>query len=158
MFLLMFTMFPTTSTQVIQMLPFSCHTICADIENKSCRSYLRSDYSVECFTGAYNNFVVLAFVVLLYVVGFPLVTLFLLWRYYPKEAQTDYSDQEGHEVQAAALSFLYENYCPNSWFWEFLELVRKIILTSVLVLIGRESPTDLGVATIRTVHRALCLL
>ena len=147
-FLLMFTMFPTTSTQVFQMLPFSCHKICVDIDNKSCRSYLRSDYSVECFTGAYNNFVVLAFVMLLYVVGFPLVTLFLLWRYYPKEAQTDYSDQEGHEVQAAALSFLYENYCPNSWFWEFLELVRKIILTSVLVLIGRESPTDLGVATI----------
>ena len=146
-FLLMFIMFPTTSTQVFQMLPSSCHKICADIENKSCRSYLRSDYSVECFTGAYNNFAVLAFVMLIYVVGFPLVTLFLLWRYHPKEAQSNFFDEEGNEAQAA-LSFLYENYCPNSWFWEVLELVRKLILTSVLVLIGSESRTDLGVASI----------
>ena len=143
----MFTMFPTTSREVFQMLPSSCHTICIDIENKSCRSYLRSDYSVECFTGAYNNFAVLAFVMLFYVVRFPLVTLFLLWRYHPKEAQINSSDQEGNEVQGA-LSFLYENYCPNAWFWEVLELVRKIILTSVLVLIGSESRTDLGVASI----------
>ena len=146
-FLLMFTTFPTTSAQVFQMLPSSCHKICADIETKSCRSYLRSDYSVECFTDTYNNFAVLAFVMLFYVVGFPLVTLFLLWRYHPKEAQSNFSDQEGNEVQAA-LSFLYENYCPSSWFWEVLELVRKIILTSVLVLIGSESRTDLGVASI----------
>ena len=146
-FLLMFTMFPSTSAQVFQILPSSCHKICADIENKSCRSYLRSDYSVECFTGAHNNFAVLAFVMLFYVVGFPLVTLFLLWRYHPKEAQRNVPDQEGNEVQAA-LSFLYENYCPNSWFWEVLELVRKIILTSVLVLIGSEGRTDLGVASI----------
>ena len=146
-FLMMFIMFPTTSTQVFQMLPSSCHKICADIENKSCRSYLRSDYSVECFTGAYNNFAVLAFVMLIYVVGFPLVTLFLLWRYHPKEAQSNFFDEEGNEAQAA-LSFLYENYCPNSWFWEVLELVRKLILTSVLVLIGSESRTDLGVASI----------
>ena len=146
-FLLMFTMFPTTSAQVFQMLPSSCHAICADIENKSCRSYLRSDYSVECFTGAYNNFSVLAFVMLFYVVGLPLITLFLLWRYHPKEAHSNFSDQEGNEVQAA-LSFLYENYSPNAWFWEVLELIRKIILTSVLVLIGSESRTDLGVASI----------
>ena len=146
-FLLMFTMFPTTSAKVFQMLPSSCHTICVDSENKSCQSYLRSDYSVECFTGAYNNFAVIAFVMLFYVVGFPLVTLFLLWRYHPKEVQRNFLDQKGNEVQAA-LSFLYENYCPNSWFWEVLELVRKIILTSVLVLIGSESRTDLGVASI----------
>ena len=146
-FLLMFTMFPTTSAQGFQMLPSSCHIICVDIDNKSCPSYLRSDYSVECFTGAYNNFVVLAFFMLFYVVGFPLIKLFLLWKYHPEESQSNFSDQEGNEVQAA-LSFPYENYCLNSWFWEILELVRKIILTSVLVLIGSGSRTDLGVASI----------
>jgi len=102
---------------------------------------------VECFTGPYNNFAVLGFVMLSYVVGFPLVTLFLLWKYHPKEAQNNFPDQEGNEVQAA-LSFLYENYSPNCWFWEVLELVRKIILTSVLILIGSESRTNLGVASI----------
>lgn len=146
-FLLMFTVFPTTSAQVFQMLPTSCHKICVDTQDKLCRSYLRSDYSVECFTGPYNNFAVLGFVMLSYVVGFPLVTLFLLWKYHPKEAQNNFPDQEGNEVQAA-LSFLYENYSPNCWFWEVLELVRKIILTSVLILIGSESRTNLGVASI----------
>ena len=129
------------------LLPFSCHKICGDTHGKLCQSYLRSDYSVECFIGAYNNFVVLAFVLLFYVVGFPLVTFFLLWRYYPKEAQNNSPDQERNEVQSA-LSFLYENYSSNCWFWKVLELVRKLSLTSVLVLIGRESRTYLGVASI----------
>ena len=84
---------------------------------------------------------------LFYVVGFPPVTLFLLWKYHPKEAQNNVADQERNETQAA-LSFLYENYSPNCWFWEVLELIRKVILTSVLVLIGSESRTDLGVAAI----------
>ena len=147
MFLVMFTVFPTTSTQVFQILPSSCQKICVDTQEKSCRSYLRSDYSVECFTDTYDKFAVLAFIMLSYVVGFPLVTLFLLWKYHPKETENDLGDREENEIQAG-LSFLYENYSKNCWFWEVLELARKIILTSVLVLIGGESRTNIGVTAI----------
>ncbi|KAL9982380.1 hypothetical protein ACROYT_G004413 [Oculina patagonica] len=142
-FLLMFTVFPTTSAQVFQLLPASCHKICVDIQEKSCQSYVRSDYSVECFTDTYSKFAVLAFIMLSFVVGFPLVTLLLLWKNHPKETQ----DNDNNEI-AVGLSFLYENYSSSCWFWEVLELVRKIVLTSVIVLVGGESRTSLGVAAI----------
>ena len=36
------------------------------------------------------------------------------------------------------LSFVYENYKPHSWYWELVETVRKVILTSGLILVGGE--------------------
>ena len=146
-FLLMFTVFPTISAQVFQILPSSCYKICGDTEEKSCQSFLRADYSVKCFTDTHNTFAALAFTMLSYVVGFPFVSLFLLWKHRPKDTGNGDGDGERNEI-GAGLSFLYENYSTNCWFWEFLELVRKVILTSVLVLIGGESRTNLGVTAI----------
>ena len=142
-FLLLFTVFPTTSAQVFQLLPSSCHKICIDIQEKTCQSYVRSDYSVECYTQTYKKFAIVAFIMLSFVVGFPLVTLLLLWKHRPKETK-NYDDNE----MAAGLSFLYENYTSSCWFWEVVELIRKIVLTSVIVLVGGESRTSLGVAAI----------
>ena len=146
-FILMFTVFPTTSTRVFQILPPSCQKICVDSQENLRRSYLSSDYSVECFTTTYNKFAALAFIMLCYVIGFPLLTLLLLWKYHAKETEDNPGDSEGNNIQSG-LSFLYENYSSECWFWEVLELVRKIVLTSVLVLIGGEGRTSLGVAAI----------
>ena len=49
---------------------------------------------------------------------------------------------------ATAMSFIYENYSQNCWFWEIVELVRKLLLTSVLVLIGTQSRSYLGSAAV----------
>ena len=142
-FLLMFILYPTLCGQVLQILPPSCQNICVDNKEKTCRSFLRADYSLECFTGTHNKFVILAYSLLSFVVGFPLMIFLLLWKYYQRNYKTD--NEKQNEI-AAGLSFLYENYSEVCWFWELLELVRKIVLTSVLVLIGDESRTNLGVA------------
>ena len=148
-FLVLFLIYPAACTQILQFLPPACHKVCVDLKQQTCQSFLRSDYSVECYTSAYNKFVLVAYVMTAFVVGFPVLTLSLLWKH-RYSAVKDYSrnlDDTCSEI-SAGLSFLYENYSDNCWFWEVLELLRKVTLTSVLVLIGGESRTNLGTAAI----------
>ena len=46
----------------------------------------------------------------------------------------------------AGLRFLFENYKGRSWYWELVEMCRKIILTSGLILVGQESRSYIGLA------------
>ena len=46
----------------------------------------------------------------------------------------------------ARLRFLFENYKTNFWFWELVELSRKVVLTSCLILVGQESRYYIGLA------------
>lgn len=147
-FLLLFIVYPTTSTRIFQMLPSACHRICVDNRDVSCRSYLRSDYSLECFTDKYQRFFILNCALILYVVGVPIITLLLLYRYHYLPSLNEFGIDDRQIGAKSGLSFLYENYSPDCWFWEVLELARKIILTSVIVLIGGQSRTNLGVAAI----------
>ncbi|XP_078358133.1 uncharacterized protein LOC144642903 [Oculina patagonica] len=148
-FLVLFLIYPAACTQILQILPPACHRICVDMKQKSCQSYLRSDYSLECYTSAYNKYVLVAYTMTAFVVGFPVLTLFLLWKYrYNAIKSCTPTENETRSEISAGLSFLYENYSDSCWFWEVLELLRKVILTSVLVMIGGESRTNLGTAAI----------
>ena len=51
----------------------------------------------------------------------------------------------GSEV-TMGLIFLFENYKGTSWYWEFVEMSRKVIITSGLILIGQESRSYIGLA------------
>lgn len=44
------------------------------------------------------------------------------------------------------MRFIYENYNERSWYWEIVETIRKLILTSGLSLIGAEGRTYIGMA------------
>ena len=47
-----------------------------------------------------------------------------------------------------AVSFLYENFSSNAWYWELIETVRKVLLVSCLGLIGSEGRAYTGLAPI----------
>ena len=49
---------------------------------------------------------------------------------------------------AAGMKFLSENYTARSWYWEFVETVREVILTSGLILVGGESRAYVGLACV----------
>lgn len=46
------------------------------------------------------------------------------------------------------MSFLYENYNDDAWYWELVEVIRKLVLTCGIILIGRESRAYVGLASI----------
>lgn len=54
------------------------------------------------------------------------------------------------------LSFFYENYVLNCWFWEIIELLRKVWLILVFLLMGVEMRSYLGVVVI--VFGIYCIL
>ena len=63
------------------------------------------------------------------------------------EAKDEDQDLPGNEI-FKGMRFLYENYSSSCWFWEVVDLGRKVVLTSVLALVGAESRTHLGVAAL----------
>jgi hypothetical protein len=52
-----------------------------------------------------------------------------------------------HEI-SLGMRFVYENYSKDCWYWEVIELVRKVILTSVLVYSGENGRLFLGISAI----------
>ena len=46
------------------------------------------------------------------------------------------------------MRFIYENYNERCYYWEIVETIRKLILTSCLSLIGAEGRTYIGMAAI----------
>lgn len=57
-------------------------------------------------------------------------------------------EEPGSSVEViTGLRFLFENYKTQSWYWELVEMSRKVIsLTSGLILVGKESRSYIGLA------------
>lgn len=138
--LVIFITYPSTCYHVFQMLPDTCHEICSYDEH-NCRSYLRADYSVECDTTRHKIYGNLSRLAIAYCAGIPLVVLFMLWRSLKK---TDSTFLQNYSFMRGVLRFMYENYSADCWFWEVVELFRKIFFSAVLLLLSAEGRTSLG--------------
>ncbi|XP_031557714.1 uncharacterized protein LOC116294287 [Actinia tenebrosa] len=163
-FLALFITYPMTCSYIFQVLPDACHKICTSTNEKFCQFYLKSDYSVACGGERFEAMGILSYTLLVYPVGFPSLIFFLLWKYYYRyekgknqneqiQARTKIVNQNerknlNHDGIVQGLKFIYENYASNVWFWEIIELVRKVIITSVILLAHAESRTYLGITAI----------
>jgi hypothetical protein len=106
------------------------------IEFLNCRDlgsaglYLRSDYSVDCESSSYQSFKTLAiFGILLFPIGIPLL-FFNLIRY------------RRHPLVVDCAKILYGNFDKSWKYFEVYDLIRKLLLTSILLFIGTpDSPS-----------------
>jgi hypothetical protein len=106
------------------------------IEFLNCRDlgsagiYLRSDYSVDCESSSYQSFKTLAiFGILLFPIGIPLL-FFNLIRY------------RRHPLVVECAKILYGNFDKSWKYFEVYDLIRKLLLTSILLFIGTpDSPS-----------------
>ena len=75
---------------------------------------------------------------IVYIAGLPIVVFSLLYR----RRKQLYGDPGDAVVEAnrVAYGFLYEVYGPTAWWWEVEELVRKLLLSAVVVLFESGSP------------------
>jgi len=55
-----------------------------------------------------------------------------------------YRESESEEEMAFGLRVFFENYKKKYWFWEIVEMYRKLILTSLILLFGSESRSQIG--------------
>lgn len=135
-FLFLLTSYSTTSKIIIQTLPLpgACVETCFT-DKSPCKSFLRADYSIQCFTTRHNFFWPIAAVFVFYPLGFPLLILLLMYKY--RESQEE-------EEISFGLRVFFENYKKKFWFWEITEMYRKLTLISLVFLFASESLSQIG--------------
>lgn len=115
---------------------------------KNCTYYLKMDYSLKCFEKTYSKYVTAAYVGSSYPVLFPLFIVIVLYVLYyrPQIKNRGQNLQPKRYEIVEGMRFIYENYNERCWYWEIVETIRKLILTSGLSLIGAEGRTYIGMA------------
>jgi len=116
---------------------FNCHQIHS-------RAFLKQDYSIECNARPYNLFLSYVLAVgLAFTVGFPLLVAFYLHRH---------REQLYSGVIQAKVGFLYAGFNKGAEGWEVHEIVRKTLLTGVLIYLQDRPLVQASVAV------AICTL
>jgi len=106
--------------------PLLCRTTLStfDCVSVNSESLLRSDVRVSCDSASWRGWASLSGVfILVYCLGLPLVFLMAAYR----------SQESADSLGQQKVSLLVASYRDGVWFWEGLELVRKFILTSVIL-------------------------
>ena len=171
----LFSSYPITSKRILQLLQFACHKICYDSSQKYCASFIRADYSLQCLSSNSEHWLLyVVYVCVSIPVGLPLLLLIhLLCVFRARKDKYLYTEigfdgcnpdpssgieandiiQTDNSVNTKdtlhfATKFLYENYRPSCWYWEIVEMYRKLILTSVLPIFVSQNKVVLGMAII----------
>jgi hypothetical protein len=105
--------------------------------------YLEADLRLQCFTGVWSSMVIYAGVMAgVFVIGFPCAVLYVLVR---RKHKLFGASSESTRFQ---WGFLYEAYGAKAWWWEVEELVRKLFLTSIVVLLNTHQPLQIALAVL----------
>ena len=155
LFFFLYVTYLSTCSKTASVLPLACHKLCIDKEQKLCHKCLKADYTVKCEGAEYYQPVVVAYCTILYIIFLPAASLMALWRQRRTPVPNKTEDEEEASDRRAkstellvGLRFLSENYTPHAWYWELVETARKVILTSGLILVGRESRAYIGLVCV----------
>ena len=151
LFFFLYATYLSTCFKTANVLPFACQKICRDDKEEVCARYLKADYSVNCHDPRYNHLVIVAYISVVYIFALPAASFIALWRrrrviLATKEEETAEGSARPNTEIITGLSFLFENYKPQSWYWELVEMSRKVIITSGMILVGQESRSYIGLA------------
>jgi hypothetical protein len=135
LFLLVFVLYPGLTNKVFEIF------LCRDLgPNTSPGSVLHADYDLDCDATAGFRWTVGATLVLVWPIAVPVVLFGLMFRV-RKELR------EEEEDVTSMFSFLVADYKPQHWYWEPVELVRKLLLSGILSLVGRGSIAQAALGT-----------
>ena len=150
LFFFLYVTYLNTCAKTATVLPLACREICRDKKEEFCFKYLKADYSIRCHESKYNNLVIAAYISTAYILALPAATFIALWRKRRKMLATRESRMSGdiasNSELVSGLRFLFQNYKSRSWYWELVEMSRKVIVTSGLILVGQESRSYIGLA------------
>lgn len=128
---------------------FSCADVDPDDADSGDDRFMAIDYSVSCSSLKYQfGFIWALICVLIYPVGIPVYYFYLLYS-----AKNDISCRS-NKMSADSLNhikpieLLYESYEPDLWYWEVVETVHRLMLTGLLVIIGRGSGAQIVIGSI----------
>ncbi|KAJ8018318.1 hypothetical protein HOLleu_43760 [Holothuria leucospilota] len=160
--LLLFITYPPTCDVIFRLYPGACKTFYIYEKDTTVNiTLLRSDFDLDC--EKLKNYQIFAYVAtVIYVVLFPFVLLLLLRKYRIKILYNEFDDgnsnstedqpentvsERSHLINDKSeesdfpiwIKFLCENYKPRFWYWEIIELARKVTQTVLVTLLGFEN-------------------
>ena len=150
LFFFLYVTYLNTCSKTVSVLPLACQILCRDKKEELCYMYMKADYSIKCQGTKYNYWLIVAYISTAYIFALPVSTFIVLWK--RRRAMSTTTDLEtsrepGCNMEViSGLRFLFENYKTRSWYWELVEMSRKVILTSGLILVGQESRSYIGLA------------
>ncbi|XP_078368554.1 uncharacterized protein LOC144652414 [Oculina patagonica] len=152
LFFFLYVTYLSTCYKTASVLPPACRKLCRDDKEVLCSKYLKADYSVPCQGQKYNHMLVVAYISTTYIFALPAASFIALWRQQRARLATqdeDTSQDSGsNKEMISGLRFLFENYKTHSWYWELVEMTRKVILTCGLIFVGQESRSYIGLALV----------
>ena len=150
LFFFLYVTYLTTCAKTASVLPMACQKLCRDEKEELCFKFMKADYSIQCQGTKYSHWLIVAYISTAYIVALPAFSFIALWRQRKATItliETDaFQDPESGMEMISALRFLFENYKHHSWYWELVEMSRKVILTSGIILVGHESRSYIGLA------------
>jgi hypothetical protein len=121
-----------TSNTVID--AFSCRDTDAN-------SFLRVDYKSECTNALYKSFLLYSLIMMcIYPIGIPVA--FQQIMKHKVKGREDY-----YEIQRT-FGFLYADFKRHAWWWGVFNLMRKLLLSGVLIFFKPGSPAQLMIAMV----------
>ena len=152
LFFCLYVTYLSTCSKTVNVLPLACRELCRDEREELCNKYLRADYSIQCQGPNYDSLVIVAYLSVAYIIVLPAAAFITIWRQKKlmlalQHAETSQDPGSGIEM-STGLRFLFENYKTCSWYWELVEMSRKVILTSGLILVGKQSRSYTGLALV----------
>ena len=150
LFFVLYVTYLSTCSKMASVLPVTCQIICLDQEDQTCSKYLKADYSIQCNDSRYNHMVIVGYISAVYIIALPVATFISLWRHrrliMAAEDDETSRDPGPSTEMIIGLRFLFQNYKARSWYWELVEMSRKVIITSGLILVGQETRSYIGLA------------
>ena len=114
---------------VVSMAQFAALS-CVQLEDGS--SYLRNDTSVDCQSADYRTFVALDGCLIALYQSVPLVWFVLLWR---KKDRINHPERMS-DIHIKYIKFLWKEYEPQAWYYEVIDMYRRITFIAIVPLIG----------------------
>ena len=134
-------MYPSLGTKSLEML--NCETVAGE-------DYLSSDFRVRCWEGDHAEASVIAWLAIaIYVIGIPTLLAYALYASVDRAAALNTMRslrlRARREVKEVQIMFgsLYESYSSEYYYYEIVEMVRKLMLTGVLVFVQSGSSGQL---------------
>jgi len=131
LFLVIYTLYTSISTSIFEL--FNCHKIQGEW-------YLIADYTKKCSGPEYNSHLAVGFVgMAFFTVGIPLTLFFLMWSnrkvLFPDDCEGN-DELKRHATIFTMYGSMYEDYKPSTFFFDLLDLFRRLMLTGGLMLLG----------------------
>eukprot|EP01112_Ceratiomyxa_fruticulosa_P000834 TRINITY_DN1076_c0_g2_i1.p1 TRINITY_DN1076_c0_g2~~TRINITY_DN1076_c0_g2_i1.p1 ORF type:complete len:917 (+),score=160.47 TRINITY_DN1076_c0_g2_i1:59-2752(+) len=122
-------LYPGVSTKILAL--FKCQKI-------GDKYFQEDDYTVQCHVDPWNSYVIgTAIMVVFWIFGIPAGFIALLIKF---------RNQLDEDNIRSRFGFLYYQYKLKYFYWEIIELIRRLFLTAIVIFVGRGTPTQFVIA------------